>query len=89
VAFAAPVFTGSATLTLTTGEEHLDGHPVTDADAPSLGRPGADLLDDADGLVSGDEGVGAGEVSGVQLVIGAAQPAGLDAQEPVYGSDIR
>ena len=49
---------------------------------------GAELLDDPDGLVPGDEGPAGVQLAGVLLVVGAAEAARLDPEEPVVGADL-
>ena len=55
---------------------------------PSAQPPRADLLDHADGLVTGDESVPRMELAAVLLVVGAAQPAGLDPEQRVVVADL-
>jgi hypothetical protein len=64
-------------------------HPVAHANAPSLGRPVAERLDDTDGLVPRDEGEARGNGAGEQLVIRAAQATCLHAQQSVVLADRR
>jgi hypothetical protein len=72
---------------LTAGQEDLHGHPVAGRHAPSFGGLRTDLLDDADGLVAGDEGIPRVEKSGVLLMIRTAETAGLDPEDGVIRPD--
>ncbi len=67
--------------------EHLDRHPVTGNHTPPLRGPLPDRLDDSDRLMTGDERESAREFSGVLLMIGPAQPAGLHPHQPVVVTD--
>jgi hypothetical protein len=61
------------------------GHrdPVALADTPSLRGRGADAFDPADGLVPRDDAALPRQGARVELVVGPAQAAGLDPQQPV------
>src|SRR5215468_5028242 len=70
------------------------GDAIAFRDAPPLLRVSADLLDDAERLVAGDDGVlhvvlVHGRGAFVLLVIAAADAAGLDAEESVLSADGR
>src|SRR5205807_7947737 len=65
------------------GLHDLEGDAVAGLDAPSLSRLGPDRLHDADRLVTGDEGEPGRKRARIELMVGAAEPAGLDAQQPV------
>ena len=69
-------------------DERLDADAVALLDAPARGGLVADLGDAADGLVAGDHGVVRGQRALVLLVVGAADAAGLDAEEGVVGADL-
>jgi hypothetical protein len=69
VRYAAPVLTGQTAFGLTARLEYLDGYPVAFRHTPTLGRPRPDGLDRPDGLVAGNEGVPAGEFTGVMLMV--------------------
>jgi hypothetical protein len=58
-------------------------------DAPALGSAGADPLDGADDLMAGDKGMAISYVTGVLLMIGAAQSACLNVKDAVVLADIR
>lgn len=77
--------TGSA---LAARHEHLDSDPVAKRDAPAFEGVAAGPLDNADDLVTGDETERRREVTGVLLVVGAAQTARLDAEDPVVLADL-
>ena len=85
---AAPVLAACARLALPARAEHLDGNPIACRDVRSPGGGVADLVDDADDLVTGDERERGGDVSAVLLVIGATQTAGLDAEPRRVGGDV-
>ena len=87
VATATSVAAGAAGVALAAGLEHLDGDALAGADTPPLRGADTYLLDRADHFVTRDEGVSSGDVPGVLLVIRAAQPACLDAQQPVVLTD--
>ena len=63
------------------GDQHLDRDAVADVDAPALRRPVADLLDDAERLVSGNHRIRDRQHAGVLLGVAAADAARLDAQQ--------
>src|SRR5262252_8175627 len=68
------------------------GDAIAFLDAPPLLRLSADLLDDAERLVAGDDGVlhvvlVHGRGAFVLLVVAAADAAGLDAEQSVIGAD--
>src|SRR5215468_6541033 len=68
------------------------GDAIAFRDAPPLLRVSADLLDDAERLVAGDNGVlhvvlVHGRGAFVLLVVAAADAAGLDAEQSVLGAD--
>jgi hypothetical protein len=73
------------------GDERFDGDPVADVEAPPLGRVDPDLVDDADGLVAGDERVAqvddAVHLAPVLLDVGAAYAARLDPEDGVVAPD--
>jgi hypothetical protein len=80
---AALVRAGAARVTRATRLEHFHRDAVAGNDAPLSRRDVADALDDTNGLVPGDEREPGGQVPGVLLVVGAAQPARLDAKQRV------
>ena len=85
---ATPVFALGARGARTARLEHLDRDPVASSDAPTPSRSWTDLFEYAHGFVTGHELESAVELAGVLLVIGAAQPAGLDPQQRVVGADL-
>ena len=87
VPLAVALVSPPAGIALAARLEHLQGHAVTALHAPALRGTVAELLHDPDGLVAWDEGPAGVELAGVLLVVGAAQPARLDAEEPVVGPD--
>jgi hypothetical protein len=88
VPFAEPVGARAARVTGPAGEEHLDGDPVPDPDAPAFECRRPRLLDDADHLVTGNELEGGPQMSGVLLVVGPAETARFDPQEAVVVPDL-
>src|SRR5207237_3849999 len=80
---AVPVVALQARAAAGAGPEDLHRHPLALRHPPSLGGPGAERLEAPHHLVARDEGEGAGEGAGVLLVVGAAEPARLDPQDPV------
>lgn len=85
---AAAVFTGLARFALPARLEDLDRDPVPGGQPPPLRRPAPDRLDYSNGLVAGYECEPTTQFSGVLLVIGSAQPARLNADQPVVVADI-
>ena len=79
---------GEALRTAAAGEEGLDGDAIAGLEAPALGGGVADLVDDADGLVAGDDGVGGAEGAFVLFVVAAADAAGFDAEDGVVAGDV-
>ena len=71
-----------------TRQEDLDRDAVALAHTPPGRGARADALDDADRLVTGYEGEAGEQLAGELLVIGAAEPARLDAQQPVVVTDL-
>jgi hypothetical protein len=69
--------------------EHLQGDAISLLDAPALAGALPELLHDAHRLVPRDERAAGVELAGVLLVVGAAQAARLDQEEPVVGADLR
>ena len=88
VADATTVVACTAGVARATRLEHLDGDPITALHTPALRRPCTDLLDDADHLVTGDEGMAGRDVPRVLLVVCPTQATGLDAHEPVTVVDV-
>ena len=88
VARAAPVLARPARRALAARQEHLDRDAIAGLHTPTRGRARADLLDDADRLVTGHERVAREQLAGELLVVGAAQAARLDAQERVVVADL-
>ena len=72
-------------------QERFHGHAVTRSEAPTLGRVGSDLVDDADGLVARHERVPQVdhpvELAPVLLDVGAADATGLDPKDRVVAPD--
>jgi len=69
--------------------ERHDGHAVARRHVPPLGRGGADIVDHAHDLVAGYEWPRHPDPAGELLVVGAAQPAGLDPEQAVVVADPR
>jgi hypothetical protein len=88
VAFTSLVLADLAGAAGATRLEDLDRHAIAGVHIPSRRRVGPDLLDDPDRLVTGNEREPTVELTGVLLVIGAAQPAGLDPKYRVVVADV-
>ena len=88
VTCAPPVLTERARRALATRQEDLDRDAVALADTPPVRGTRADALDDADRFVTGYEGEAREQLAGELLVIGAAEAARLDAQQPVVVTDL-
>ena len=84
----APLITaGPARFTGAARQEHFDCDPIPPADTPPFCSTRPDLLDDTDRLVAGNERVTREQLAGELLVIGTAEAASLDAQQPVVVAD--
>jgi hypothetical protein len=88
MALAPPVLPGSAPLARSARQKDLDGDAVALGHTPPRRGTFADGVDDADRLVARDEGEAGRQRARVLLVIGAAEPARLDAEEAVVGADV-
>jgi hypothetical protein len=80
---------GAARFALAARQEHLDGDAISFVDTPARRGGSSDAIDDADGFVSGDEGVGRRQNSGVLLVVRPAEAAGFETEERVVVADVR
>src|SRR5207248_7570845 len=83
-----------ARLALPAAVARAHGDPLALGHAPARARAGADLLDNAERLVSRDHGIRRVVLvlrlrALVLLVVAAADPARLDAQQRVVGADRR
>ena len=84
---AAPVLARAACRALAARLEDLHRDAVSGGDPPALRGAGSDLLEHADHLVTRHEGEAAEQHARVLLVVGATEPARLDAQHGVVLAD--
>jgi hypothetical protein len=70
------------------GEHRLHGYAIADVDAPSLGRPVADRLDDADRFVPRDDRHFNRQDTVELFVIATANAARFDPQQPRVRVDL-
>src|SRR5205823_5466134 len=89
VSTATPVQPGPAVVALSAALEDLDRDAVAGLHAPPLGGRRTDGLEHPDDLMAGHEGEPRGQHACVLLVIGAAEPACLYAEEAVVVADLR
>jgi hypothetical protein len=89
VPLAVAQVTGQARSTRSARLERHYGHSIARRHPPPLGRRGADIVDHAHDLVAGHEGPRHPDPTGELLVVGAAQPAGLDPQQAVIVANLR
>ena len=81
---------GQAVLAGPARHDHFQRHPVAGLDAPALRGALADLLDDPERLVAGDESrPGPAEMAPEGLDVAAADAVGLHPQQPVVRADPR
>ena len=89
MAATPPVLAGPAQVALHARQEHGDRDAIPGAHSPTLRGARSDLLDDANRLVTGDEGEPGKQVARELLVIGSAQTARLDPQQSVVVTHCR